>query len=123
MFKGLTDMLGMMQRAKQLGGKMESAQQELRRQRVRGEAGGGMVVVEANGLGEIVKVEISDELLEGRDGELISSLIVAAAGQAHRKSHEVAAANLMQVASNLGLGNLGQLFESAPTDDDDHDTT
>ena len=119
MFKGLTDMVSMMRQAKQLGGQLEGMQHELRRKRVRAEAGGGMVAVEVNGLGELAKVEISDELLAKQDGELISSLIVSAAAQAQKKAQETATSDYMQIASNLGLGNLGQFFESQDRDDDD----
>jgi DNA-binding YbaB/EbfC family protein len=65
---------------------MEGITDELRTKRVTGSAGGGMVEVEANGLGEILKVKIEPSLV---DREMIEDLLPAAINQALAKSKEL----------------------------------
>ena len=50
-FKGLGNLASLMKNAGEISGKMGQMSEELKSKRVTGAAGGGMVEVEANGLG------------------------------------------------------------------------
>ena len=64
MFKELGNLASLMKNANQIGGKMGAMSEELKGKRVTGSAGGGMVEVEANGLGQILKVKLDPSLVE-----------------------------------------------------------
>ena len=61
MLKGLANLGNLLRHAQQMGGRMQEISEQLKGQRVHGTSGGGMVQVEANGLGEILRVSIDAE--------------------------------------------------------------
>lgn len=65
---------------------LRQAQDRAARRQVEGAAGGGLVKVVANGLGEVLEVSIDPEAL--RDPEALGPLIAAAANVALRRSQE-----------------------------------
>jgi DNA-binding YbaB/EbfC family protein len=89
MFEEMSNLASLLRSAGELRRKMESITDELRTRRVMGAAGGGMVEVEANGLGEILKVKIEPTLVAGGDREMIEDLLPAAINQALTKSKEL----------------------------------
>ena len=64
MFKGLGDLASIMKQAQQMGSMIQDVAQQLKTQRVVGSAGGGMVEVEANGAGDVLRVTIEPSLVE-----------------------------------------------------------
>ena len=64
-----------MKQAQEMGGKMQAAQDELKTKRATGAAGGGLVEVEVNGLGEVLAVRIDPSLVEKQDREMIEDLL------------------------------------------------
>src|SRR5919204_247172 len=68
------------QQAQQLQEQMKKAQEELAKKQVTGTAGGGMVVVTANGKGEILKVQIAR--LNGEVQEVIVATDPTVEGEA-----------------------------------------
>jgi DNA-binding YbaB/EbfC family protein len=89
MFQEMANFASLMRSAGELRRKMEAMTEELRSKRVTGSSGGGMVEVEANGLGEILKVKIEPALVENREREMIEDLLPAAVNQAITKSREL----------------------------------
>ena len=55
---------------------------DMRRIKVAASAGGDMVTVTANGLKQVLKIEIDDIVAEGGDKQMMSDLIVAATNNA-----------------------------------------
>jgi DNA-binding YbaB/EbfC family protein len=86
------DLNALFQQAQQLQEQMQKAQERLAQKTVTGSAGGGMVVVTANGKGEIQKVQIDKQAVDPRDVPMLEDLILAAVNSALRASQEVAAA-------------------------------
>lgn len=82
MFKGISNFASMIKQAQQIGGRMQGMAEELKAQRTTGNAGGGMVEFEVNGLGEVLKCSIDPSLFEQGDRELLEDLVMAAANQA-----------------------------------------
>lgn len=72
----------MMRQAQKVKAKMEAAQEEVRKKTFEGSAGGGMVVVVANGKNEVVSVKLEKDVVNPEDLEMLQDLIVAATNQA-----------------------------------------
>ena len=86
------DLNALFQQAQQLQEQMKEAQERLAQKTVTGSAGGGMVVVTANGKGEIQKVQIDKQAVDPRDVPMLEDLVVAAVNTALRAAQEAAAA-------------------------------
>lgn len=106
LFKGLGNLGNLMKAAQDMGGKVEEINTQLRAKRVSGSAGGGMVEVEANGLGEILKLTIDPKLIEGQERDMIEDLVPAAVNQAVRKSREAHAELMQGLTSGIDLPGL-----------------
>ena len=100
------DLNALMQQAQALQEQMQKAQERLAQKTVTGSAGGGMVVVTANGKGEIQKVQIDKQAVDPRDVPMLEDLVLAAVNSALHAAQEAQAAE----APLPGLGNLGNLF-------------
>jgi DNA-binding YbaB/EbfC family protein len=79
----------MLKQAQQLGGQMGQITEEMKRQRVTGSAGAGMVEIEINGVLEMLHCRIDPQLFTQGDREMIEDLVVAAANQAIAKSKQL----------------------------------
>jgi DNA-binding YbaB/EbfC family protein len=88
-FQGLSNFAGLLRQAQEMGPKLQAIQQQLKHARASGAAGGNMVVVEANGLSEIVGITIDPALVAGGDAEMIQDLTVAATNLALAKAKQL----------------------------------
>lgn len=75
-------MMKMMGKVKEAQAKMQEAQSELASITATGSAGGDMVVAKANGLKQIIDLQIDDSLINTADKEMMKDLIVAACNKA-----------------------------------------
>ena len=90
---------------------MDKVQEGLKSRYVEGRSGGDLVDVTVNGRQELVKLRLSDKLLEpGTDGKidkaLVEDLITAAMSQALEKSRTLMRQEMEKVTGDLGLGAL-----------------
>jgi DNA-binding YbaB/EbfC family protein len=99
------DFQAMLQRAQELGARIQSIEAELRRRTVEASVGGGMVTVVANGAMEIVSVRIDPQAVDPRDVEMLQSLIASATNEALRRARALAQEELAR-ATGLPLGGL-----------------
>jgi len=97
------DMMGKLQEMKQ---KNEEVQTRLEGIIVKGEAGGGRVVVTANGQRTIKNVSISADLMQG-DPEELEDLMVLAMNKALQSAKNVEETEMRSVASDMLPGGLG----------------
>src|SRR3954470_24646025 len=96
------DLNALFQQAQQLQEEMQRAQERLAQKTVTGTAGGGMVVVTANGKGEIQKVQIDPQAVDPTDVAMLEDLVLAAINAALRAAQEAAAAEMpMQALGGL----------------------
>jgi len=98
------DLNDLFQQAQQIQEQMKQAQERLGQKTVTGSSGGGMVVVTANGKGEIQKVQIDKQAVDPRDVPMLEDLVLAAVNSALKAAQEAAAAEnpLSGVAAGLG---------------------
>jgi DNA-binding YbaB/EbfC family protein len=100
------DLDALFQQAQQLQEQMQKAQERLAEKTVTGSAGGGMVVVTANGKGEIQKVQIDKQAVDPRDVPMLEDLVVAAVNSALKAAQEAAAAENPLSGMAAGLGGM-----------------
>ena len=99
---------------------LADAQEAVAAQVVEGTSGGGAVRVEVTGAMEFQSVDISPEVLESGDAEMVGDLVLAAlrdaVDQVQRAQRQLLGA--VDSASGLGeggaLGALGELFGDPP---------
>jgi DNA-binding YbaB/EbfC family protein len=68
-----------------------------------GEAGGGMVKAKVNGLMEVLRCEISDELLKMNDREMLEDLVRGAINVAIQKVRQQVNEETTKMATGMGL--------------------
>lgn len=83
---------------------MEEGQKELETKEFTAAAGGGAVEVTVTGKKEVVKVKLSEEVVDPEDIEMLQDLIVAATNEALRKAEEENAAMMNRMTGGLGGG-------------------
>lgn len=86
------DLNALLEQAQQLQEQMREAQERLAGKTVTGSSGGGMVIVTANGKGEIQKVQIDKQAVDPRDVPMLEDLVMAAVNSALKAAQEAAAA-------------------------------
>lgn len=81
---------------------MEEGQKELETKEFTAAAGGGAVEVTVNGKKEILKVKLSEEVVDPEDIEMLQDLIVAAANEAMRQADEASSELMGKMTGGLG---------------------
>lgn len=103
MFKGIGNLSSLMRQAQQMGGKMREVSDQLKSKRAVGTAGGGMVEVEVNGAGEVLKVRIDPTVT---DREMIEDLLPAAFNQAAEKAKQLHMEIMQSMTQDLDMPGL-----------------
>lgn len=90
----------MMKQVKKMQQEMAKAQKELENKEVVGSAGGGVVKVNMNGQKQLLSIEISPDVVDPDDVEMLQDLVTAAVNDAMKQVDEL-------VAKDLGKFNPG----------------
>ena len=98
------NMSNLMKQAQRMQRQMEESQKELEVKEFTAAAGGGAVEVTVSGKKEIVKVKLSEEVVDPDDIEMLEDLIVAATNEALRQADEANAEIMNKMTGGLGLG-------------------
>lgn len=101
--KNLANLPQMLAKAREMEGKMKQMQEELARQQISADAGGGMVTAIVNGRMEVVKVRIDKEKVDVNDTEMLEDLIVAAINAAQVKAAGMMKDEMQKMAADMGL--------------------
>ena len=105
-FGNLANLPGLIKQAQEMGGKLQQINAELKAKKVTGAAGGGLIEVDANGLGEAIAVRIDPSLIEKQDRELLEDLLPAAINAAQQKAKELHAQSMQSLAGGFNLPGL-----------------
>lgn len=81
---------------------LQKAQEQLAREEVSGESGGGMVKVTMTGRHEVKRVEIDPSLLE-EDKEMLEDLVAAAVNDAVTRVTEKAQQNMSELTAGMPI--------------------
>lgn len=101
-------MNNLMKQAMKLQQEMEKAKQELEGKTVEASSGGGAVKVTATCGKEIKLIEISPEVVDPDDVEMLQDLVLAAVTEALRKADEETQAVMGKFTG--GMGNIPGMF-------------
>ncbi len=122
MFKGLGNLASLMRNAQGITGRIDEVSEELKGKRAKGAAGGGMVEVEVNGLGQVLSVTIDSQLVENREHEMIQDLLPAAINDAATKAKKMHVEAMREITGGMSLPGLEDVIEkytSSSLDDSD----
>jgi DNA-binding YbaB/EbfC family protein len=95
-----------LRQAQQLQAKLAKVQEELGNITVEAASGGGAVKVVIDGHQKIHSVEISPEVVNTEDVELLQDLVMAAVNEAVTKSQELASKHLSSLTGGLNIPGL-----------------
>lgn len=98
------NMTNLMKQAQRMQRQMEEGQKELETKEFTAAAGGGAVEVTVSGKKEMLKIQLSEEVVDPEDIEMLQDLIVAAANEALRKADEANAELMGKMTGGLGGG-------------------
>jgi len=111
MFKEIGNLGNLWKAAQQMGGKMQEIQEQLRSARATGTAGGGMVEIEMNGLGEVLRAKLDPALFGAGDREMLEDLLPAAINQAQAKARDLHRTAMQSMTSGLNLPGLNEALD------------
>ncbi|MCD8217495.1 MAG: YbaB/EbfC family nucleoid-associated protein [Clostridiales bacterium] len=98
------NMNNLMKQAQRMQRQMEEASKELEEKEVTATAGGGAVEVTVSGKKEVLKVKLSEEVVDPDDIEMLEDLIVAATNEALRKMEDLSQESMNKITGGLGGG-------------------
>lgn len=93
-----------------MGPKLQAIQQQLKDARATGSAGGDMVVVEVNGLSEVIAITLDPTLVSRGDVEMIQDLTVAATNQALVKAKELHVQAMQSLTDGVDMPGLQDML-------------
>jgi len=96
--------------AQKMQDQMEAATEELNAKEYTASAGGGMVKVTVSGEMEIKKMEISPDVVDPEDIEMLQDLVTAAVNEAIRNANTDKEETMSKISGGMNLGGLGGLF-------------
>ena len=93
----------MMKQMQTMQSQMARTQEQLAAKTVEASVGGGRVVVVATGGQEITSINISKEIVDPNDIEVLEDLILSGVQQALAKSKELAGSEMGKLTAGMGL--------------------
>ena len=106
--KGLPNMGNLLKKAQELQKKMTKLQEELGEKTIEASAGGGMVVVVANGKQEIVSIQIDPEVVDPDDVEMLEDLVLAAVNDALSQAKQMVSEEMTRLTGGMKIPGMMQ---------------
>ena len=102
----LGNMAGLLKQAQTMQAQMAKVQEQAASKTVTGTAGGGSVIVTANGAMELVKIVINPEVISSGETDIVQDLVLAATNDALRKAREMMANEMKTLTGGLNIPGL-----------------
>ncbi len=96
------NMNNLMKQAQRMQRQMEEGQKELETKEFTASAGGGAVEVTVSGKKEVLRVKLTQEVVDPEDVEMLQDLIVAATNEALKQADEANEALMGKMTGGLG---------------------
>lgn len=103
MFKGISNFAALLKQAQNIGQHMEKVTEEMKHRHVVGSSGGGMVEIEVNGLMEVLRCHIDQQLIAQGDREMLEDLVTSAINQAIIKGKQIHAETMKELTGGIPL--------------------
>ena len=101
----MTDFSKILDKAKELEAKMKESQERIKQIEVVGVSGGDSAIVTLNGEGEMVKLELSSEILK-EEKTIIEDLIIAAHNNAKSQLKSKTTEEISKATGGFGIPNF-----------------
>ena len=98
----MTDFSKILDKAKELENKMRESQEKIKNIRVEGISGSDSIKITLDGEGEMIKIEISDDILKEEKG-IVEDLIIAAHNNAKQKLKSKTSEEISKAAGGLNI--------------------
>ncbi|UFJ40507.1 YbaB/EbfC family nucleoid-associated protein [Brevibacillus humidisoli] len=102
----MKNMQQMMKQVKKMQQEMQKAQEELKEKVIEGSAGGGAVVVKANGHKQIVDIAIKPEVIDPDDVEMMQDLVLTAVNDALKNVDELVNKEMGRFTGGMNIPGL-----------------
>ncbi|ADU66666.1 YbaB/EbfC family nucleoid-associated protein [Desulfurispirillum indicum] len=102
-FGGGMNMQAMMKQAQAMQEKIMKLQEEVEQQTVEVSVGGDVVRVVANGKGKIISMEISPDIIDPSDPEMLQDIIISAVNEAQEKAAAHTQEQMSKVTGGMKL--------------------
>ena len=96
------NMANLMKQAQRMQRQMEEGQKELETKEIVAKPGGGAVEVAVNGKKELLRLTLSEEIVDPEDIETLQDAIVAAVNEAMRQADEAGSELMGKMTGGLG---------------------
>lgn len=100
------NMQGILKQAQKMKEQIEKTQEAVESFELESQAGGGMVKVRMNGKFRVVSIEISKEVINPEDPEMLQDLIRAACNEAAAQIHDHTKNEMSKVTGGLSIPGL-----------------
>lgn len=104
--KNMQQMQQMMKQVKKMQEEMAKAQEALKDKVVEGTAGGGAVLVKADGHKQVKEIVIKPEVIDPDDVEMLQDLVLTAVNDALRKADELMAKDMSKFTGGMNIPGL-----------------
>ena len=98
----MTDFSKILNKAKELEAKMKESQEKIKNIKIEGVSGSNSVKVTLNGNGEMVKIDISPDIIK-EDKSIIEDLVVAAHNNAKKKLKSKTTEEISKATGGFGI--------------------
>ena len=95
-----------LKQAQAMQAQMAKVQEQAASKTVTGTAGGGSIMVTANGAMQLVSIVIDPEVVKSGDVEMVQDLVMAASNDALRKAREMMADEMKSVTGGMNVPGL-----------------
>jgi DNA-binding YbaB/EbfC family protein len=99
----MADFMKILQQAQEMQGRFQKIQEELQQMTVTGSAGGGMVVADVTGTGQLKKIKLDPSVVNPADIEMLEDLVTVAISDAQQKAQAAAQEQMGKVTGGLSL--------------------
>jgi DNA-binding YbaB/EbfC family protein len=102
----MKNMQQMMRQVKKMQEEMQRTQEALKEKVVEGSAGGGAVVVKANGHKQVLDIAIKPEVIDPEDVEMLQDLVLTAVNEALRNVDELVNKEMGRFTGGMNIPGL-----------------
>jgi DNA-binding YbaB/EbfC family protein len=99
----MPDFMNILKQAQEMQGKFQKIQEELQQKTVTGASGGGMVVAEVSGTGQLKKLKVDPSVVNPADIEMLEDLVTVAVVDAQTKAQAAAQEEMGKLTGGLNL--------------------
>jgi len=99
----MADFMNILKQAQEMQGRFAKIQEELQQLTITGSAGGGMVVADVSGTGQLKKIRLDPSVVNPADIEMLEDLVTVAVSDAQQKAQAAAQEQMGKITGGLNL--------------------